>query len=58
MRAPSLRKLRAVALIAILVAGTVGCGQQGPLTLPPDARPVEPAQATPPEPESQDDERE
>jgi predicted small lipoprotein YifL len=58
MKRPSLRELRASALAALLLAGAVGCGQQGPLVLPPDARPVEPAQPPPGEPESQDDERE
>lgn len=58
MRIPSLRELRAGAVIVVLAAAAVSCGQQGPLVLPPDARPVEPAQATPGEPESQDDERE
>jgi predicted small lipoprotein YifL len=58
MSNPSLGRLRAAALAALLAASAVGCGQQGPLVLPPDARPVEPAQPTPGEPESQDDERE
>jgi predicted small lipoprotein YifL len=53
-----LRKLRAAALAALLAAGAAGCGQQGPLVLPPEARPVEPAQPTPGEPESEDGERE
>ena len=55
MRSPSLRELRAAAVTAILVAGSVSCGQQGPLVLPPDARPVEPAQPASGEPEPQDD---
>jgi predicted small lipoprotein YifL len=58
MRVPSLPELRAAAVIVVLAAGSVSCGQQGPLVLPPDARPVEPAQPTSGEPESQDDERE
>jgi len=58
MRSASLRDLRAAALGAILAMSAVGCGQQGPLVLPPDARPVEPAPPTSGEPESQDDERE
>jgi predicted small lipoprotein YifL len=58
MKRSALRELRAAALAALLLAGAAGCGQQGPLVLPPDARPVEPAQPTPGEPESQDDERE
>lgn len=28
-------------LAAVLAASAAGCGQQGPLVLPPDARPVE-----------------
>jgi predicted small lipoprotein YifL len=57
MRNLSVRALRAAALAAFLAAGAASCGQQGPLVLPPDARPVEPAQP-PGEPESPDDERE
>jgi predicted small lipoprotein YifL len=57
MRAPSQRRLSAVAVLLVLAAGTVSCGQQGPLVLPPEARPVEPAPPTSGEPESQDDER-
>jgi predicted small lipoprotein YifL len=43
---------------AALVAGTAGCGQQGPLVLPEDARPIERLE-TPPggaQPEEQEDE--
>jgi len=49
---------RNAALAALLAMGAVGCGQQGPLVLPEDARPVErlePPLAT--EPEFEDDER-
>jgi predicted small lipoprotein YifL len=58
MRTPSLRRVCAAALAALLALGAASCGQQGPLVLPPDARPVEPAEPTSGEPESQDDERE
>jgi len=58
MSLPSLRRLRAAALAALLAAGAGSCGQQGPLTLPDDARPVESAEPAQGEPESQDDEQE
>jgi len=43
-------------VVLALAAGIAGCGQQGPLTLPEDARPIE-RLPTPPdaEPETQDD---
>jgi predicted small lipoprotein YifL len=44
-------------LLAALAAGTAGCGQQGPLVLPEDARPIERLE-TPPggaETEAQED---
>jgi predicted small lipoprotein YifL len=46
-------------LIASVAVATAGCGQQGPLVLPENARPIErlPNSAPAPEPESQDDER-
>jgi predicted small lipoprotein YifL len=54
------RSLRIAVLGGIVVAGGLaGCGQRGPLVLPQDARPVEPAPNGPAaEPEQQDDERE
>jgi predicted small lipoprotein YifL len=58
MRAPTLRELRAAVLAALLATAAASCGQQGPLTLPEEARPVEPVAPAPAEPESQDDERE
>jgi predicted small lipoprotein YifL len=35
------RRVRAALLVALLGVGTAGCGQQGPLVLPEDARPIE-----------------
>jgi predicted small lipoprotein YifL len=35
------RQTRALLLGMLLAAGATGCGQQGPLVLPGDARPVE-----------------
>lgn len=35
------RRVRAAVLIALLASGAAGCGQQGPLVLSEDARPVE-----------------
>ena len=47
-----------VAFLASLIAAVAGCGQQGPLVLPEDARPIERADTQGPaaEPESTDDE--
>ena len=51
-------RLRAIMLGLLLAAGAASCGQQGPLVLPEDARPVEridtPAAG---EPQETDDER-
>jgi predicted small lipoprotein YifL len=60
MRAPTCRELRGAALAALLALGASGCGQQGPLVLRENARPVEQLEPAPaePEPESQDDEQE
>jgi predicted small lipoprotein YifL len=46
-------------LLAALAAAAAGCGQQGPLVLPDDARPIERADpaATPAEPDQDGDER-
>jgi predicted small lipoprotein YifL len=50
---------RRLAILAALAAAcTAGCGQQGPLVLPADARPVERLDPQPTEPEPADDERE
>jgi predicted small lipoprotein YifL len=49
-----------VALLGLLLAaGTAGCGQQGPLVLPEDARPIEriDPQGAATEPEPSDEER-
>jgi predicted small lipoprotein YifL len=48
---------RLAVLAGLAVACTAGCGQQGPLVLPPDARPVERIDPQPTEPDA-DDERE
>ena len=42
--------------LVLLAAGVAGCGQQGPLVLPEDARPIERLEPPPAaEPETQDD---
>jgi predicted small lipoprotein YifL len=51
-------RLRAALLAALLSAGAAGCGQQGPLVLPGDARPIQRIDPPPAEPEPADDERE
>ena len=55
-------RARALALGLLLATGVPGCGQQGPLVLPGDARPVErsdpaPDDPAPDDPEQNDDER-
>jgi predicted small lipoprotein YifL len=47
---------RVVTLI-VLLAGVAGCGQQGPLVLPEQTRPIERIDPPPGEPEQTDDER-
>jgi len=37
-----------LAILASLIAAVAGCGQQGPLVLPEDARPIESADAQAP----------
>jgi predicted small lipoprotein YifL len=49
--------LRVVAVALLAAACAVGCGQQGPLTLPDEARPIERLETPPAEPEPRDDER-
>jgi predicted small lipoprotein YifL len=46
------------AILASLIAAAAGCGQQGPLVLPEDARPIERADPQAPAPEPTDDEDE
>jgi predicted small lipoprotein YifL len=47
-----------LAVAVLVAAGTAGgCGQQGPLVLPPDVRPVERLETPPAEAEPSDDER-
>jgi predicted small lipoprotein YifL len=43
-------------LATILVATACGCGQQGPLVLPPDARPIERIDSAAAEPQQAEDE--
>jgi predicted small lipoprotein YifL len=51
-------RVRAVIGCAMLAAGAAGCGQQGPLVLPEDARPIERVDpSATDEPEQNDDER-
>ena len=47
------------AVLAALIAAAAGCGQQGPLTLPGDSRPIERIDPATGEPQQQppDDER-
>ena len=44
-------------VLVMLAASTAGCGQQGPLVLPEDARPIERLEPPPggAQPEAQDD---
>jgi predicted small lipoprotein YifL len=46
-----------VMLLAALLAAAAGCGQQGPLVLPEDARPIERIESPEDEPDPTDDER-
>jgi predicted small lipoprotein YifL len=48
---------RVVLLGLLLAGGAAGCGQQGPLVLPGDARPVERIDDPTGEPEQTDEER-
>jgi predicted small lipoprotein YifL len=52
-----MRSLTRVLALVGLLAGAGGCGQQGPLVLPEDARPVERIDAPSAEPEQNDDEQ-
>ena len=50
-------RARAIVLArAACVRGAASCGQQGPLVLPEDARPIEPVEPTANEPEQSNDE--
>jgi predicted small lipoprotein YifL len=52
-------RARAAFFAVLVAAGASGCGQQGPLSLPADARPIERVEPQPPsEPDTTDDERE
>jgi len=44
-------------VVAGFVAAAAGCGQQGPLVLPENARPIERVDSPAAEPEQSDDER-
>ncbi len=48
---------RLAILAALLATGAAGCGQQGPLTLPPDARPIERIDPVTGQPVQPDDEQ-
>ena len=39
-------RARGMVFAALLACGASSCGQQGPLVLPEDARPIEPAEPT------------
>jgi predicted small lipoprotein YifL len=52
-----MRAAARVLALAALLAGVAGCGQQGPLVLPEDARPVERIDPPSGEPEQTDDEQ-
>jgi predicted small lipoprotein YifL len=45
-------------ILAVLVAAAAGCGQQGPLVLPGDARPIERVDPPPPADTAPDDDDE
>jgi len=51
------RRARVLTLGILLAAGAGGCGQQGPLVLPDEARPVERIDPPPGKPEQTDDEQ-
>jgi predicted small lipoprotein YifL len=50
-------RTRLAVIAALLAAATTGCGQQGPLALPPEARPVERVDPAGVDTEPTDDER-
>ena len=49
-------RARAMVLAVLLACGASSCGQQGPLVLPEDARPIEPVEPTATESEQSNDE--
>jgi predicted small lipoprotein YifL len=51
-------RLPVASCAALLALGVAGCGQQGPLSLPGDARPIERVEPQPSETETTDNERE
>ena len=50
-------RTRVVVLAALLAAGAASCGQQGPLVLPENARPIEPVEPAASGTEQSDDEQ-
>jgi predicted small lipoprotein YifL len=50
-------RTRLALFAALAAAAAASCGQQGPLVLPPDARPVERVDPAAVDPEVSDDER-
>jgi predicted small lipoprotein YifL len=52
-----MRPLARVVALAALLASAAGCGQQGPLVLPEEARPVERVDPPAADPAEPDDER-
>ena len=49
-------RARAMVLAVLLAGGASSCGQQGPLVLPEDARPIEPVEPAANETEPSNDE--
>lgn len=52
-----MRRARALVVAVLLAASAAGCGQQGPLVLPGDARPIERIELPASETERSDEER-
>jgi predicted small lipoprotein YifL len=57
MMSGRLRTAHVLALVLLIAGSAGGCGQQGPLVLPDDARPIERLEIPPAEVEPRDDER-
>jgi predicted small lipoprotein YifL len=51
------RRVRVAVTCVLLAAGAAGCGQQGPLTLPESARPIERIEQPTPNPDQNDNAR-